>query len=349
MLLKLKLNLFFYWLKRRIRRIRRKEKEKKRFYFKKMSFFDDASDDGSGAEETRVGGGGVSVNQEMQAEMNADGSNYVRPEIPMFAPGNGIYPFRSFTFSKINDIYCAKKSTVLDICCGPGTNIRRWSPGSVRYMVLADPSRDALLTAIRTYNESNNNFPATPVQVDCFAPRADVFAPVLTPDICFDYVLCTSLAALRAFASHDDAVAFLRNATARIRPGGNFAFFFPNADIIRKMGTPHFTNSACMVAYNQNKKKGFGVECTVAIADRDGRAIPDAEGFLIEPELLIQTAERDCGMKLFEVVSFQNNYDDFRKMFKDIPITPDEVCAMSLFSTFIFKKRPPETKFHDQL
>lgn len=281
--------------------------------------------------------------------MNTGRPDYVMPEIPaMFAPGSGIYPFRSFTFSRINAIYCKEDSTVLDICCGPGTNIRRWAPKKARYMVLADPSRDALLAAIKTYNESDNNFPAIPVQVDCFAPRPDVFATVLTPDICFDYVLCTSSASLRAFASHDTAAAFLRNATARIRPGGCFAIFFPNAFFIRKLGTPRFENSVCLVAYNPNKEKGFGVECTVAVADKDGSPMPDAEGFLIEPDLLIQTADRDCGMTFVKAVEFKENFDEFRRLYGN-PITDDEIRAMSLFSTFIFTKRLPETKFHDQI
>lgn len=306
-----------------------------------MSFFDD---------DVSPSGGGVD-NGNNNNNNNAHNSppTYRRPEIPEFVQAPGVYSLRSFTFSKINDLFCKPGAFVLDMCCGAGTNIRRWSSGRVRYMVLADPSHDALRAAIDVYNMSENDFPATPVQVDCFAPKADVFDSLLGADICFDFVLCTSPAALRAFASHDAAVAFLHNATGRIRPGGRFAFFFPNACIIRqRVGKAGLRNSVCLVSYDAAKQPGFGVSCTVALADRDGRAMPDAEGYLIDPGLLIKTLAEDCDMAFVKEVRFDENLDDFKRRGYNNPISKDELDAMFLFSTFIFEKKLPRTKYHTQ-
>lgn len=330
------------------------------------SFFDD--DEGTSPEQG--GGAGREVNsfipeddegvekvEENLASLSPPPSSppprptYVRPEIiPELTFGNGIYGFRSYTFSKINYECCKDNFIALDFCCEAGTNIRRWPEKKFGHVVLADSSREALRQAINVYNSSEVYYSATPILVDCFAQlpttssSSDIFDYVLDGGISFDHVLCTSTAALRAFSSYSAATAFLRNATSRIRPGGTFAIFFPDAETIMKLRKP-FWNPYCFISYDESNTSDFGVPCTIAIAGQNGLPMPNSEGYLIKSSALIKILQDECNMSFSKQFNFDETLSEFKRISS---ITDDEVLVMSLFTTLIFEKRPLRTKFHDQ-
>ena len=262
-----------------------------------------------------------------------------------FSRAEGLHALKCLTTSKVLFTYCPQNSIVLDMCCGTGFNIRRVENDKARYVVMADPSREALSTAIGVYNMSNKSFPATPVQVDCFAQSRDVFAGLLDPCISFDFVLCTS-AVQQSFSTQENAVAFLRNATVRLRPGCCIMLIFPDAAAIRRLG-PDFRNSVCAVSYNPAETRGFGARCTLAVADKNG--VPDLrpDGYFVDKEVLRDLAERMCNLCLCADIKLEENLKEFWKNYA-VKASEDEIKVMSLFSVLVFRKAYPETMHHDQ-
>lgn len=129
----------------------------------------------------------------------------------------------------------------LDLCCGRGGDLGKWSRAGVNYLLCADISNDSIDECVSRYSEmgEQNSLKAEFLVSDCASEHFwDRVA--MEPKI-VDLTTC-QFALHYAFENFQKATVMLHNACAHLSPGGYFLGIIPNSfEILR-----HF------------KKKGFG-------------------------------------------------------------------------------------------
>ncbi|KAF8361954.1 hypothetical protein PRIPAC_88877 [Pristionchus pacificus] len=122
---------------------------------------------------------------------------------------------------------------VLDLACGKGGDLPKWSIARVGSVVLTDIAEVSVEQARGRYEESKAerrcNFPAQFITLDsCNNELAPLIDPAFLP---IDIVSC-QFAFHYSFVNEPSARQMLRNAVASLRPGGLFIGTLPDAERI---------------------------------------------------------------------------------------------------------------------
>lgn len=163
-----------------------------------------------------------------------------------------------------------KGDRVLDLGCGKGGDLRKYTMADISYYVGIDISNASISEAMKRYTSSRAMFQVTFITGDCFGrPLHEVLSnarlkqPVRFP---FD-VVSMQFCMHYAFENEQKARQLLENVTTSLRPGGLFIGTIPSSDFIREKlkrfepGTKQFGNSIYSVTFqNQPPPDGFFTE-----------------------------------------------------------------------------------------
>ena len=130
------------------------------------------------------------------------------------------------------DIYDPETSfNVLDIGCGKGGDLQKWSKARVNHFVGVDIAATSVEQAKERYHSRRNNFSANFFAADC--TKADLETLHEDNRVTFDIVSC-QFAFHYCFESLEQADCMLRNIAKRLRPGGFFIGTTTDANDIGK-------------------------------------------------------------------------------------------------------------------
>ena len=133
------------------------------------------------------------------------------------------------------DIYDPETSfNVLDIGCGKGGDLQKWSKARVNHFVGVDIAATSVEQAKERYHSRRNNFSANFFAADC--TKADLETLHEDNRVTFDIVSC-QFAFHYCFESLEQADCMLRNIAKRLRPGGFFIGTTTDANDIGKNET----------------------------------------------------------------------------------------------------------------
>ncbi|XP_071487902.1 mRNA cap guanine-N(7) methyltransferase-like [Diadema antillarum] len=135
--------------------------------------------------------------------------------------------------NSLKAVHRKKGCTVLDLCCGKGGDLLKWTKGNIKKLVCADIAEVSVQQCQKRYNDlvqrnrrqNNPVFAAEFIAADC----ADVLLTerYKETDILFD--LCSCQFSLHySFEKPERARTMIRNACERLRPGGYFVGTIPN-------------------------------------------------------------------------------------------------------------------------
>ncbi|KAJ1617754.1 guanine-N(7)-methyltransferase domain-containing protein [Pavlovales sp. CCMP2436] len=256
--------------------------------------------------------------------------------------------------------------SVLDFACGKGGDMLKYNKAGIGHYVGIDIAKGSVADAVGRYNaaERDSRFPPMPFTArflagDCFAVD---LASHLPPALRFDVVSC-QFALHYAFESEARARQAIRNAAARIQPGGHFVGTIPDASVLctKLKGAPsgEFSNVHYRVVFDASlvgegrlqgamKKSPFGVRYRFTLED----AVEDVPEYLIFKPVIERIAAEE-GLKL---VCWANFHDYFAeqwspqlellKRMKVLPppdhrMTEAEWEVAYLYTVFVFEKQAP--------
>ena len=127
--------------------------------------------------------------------------------------------------------------TVLDIGCGKGGDLNKWSKANINHYVGIDIAETSIEQAKNRYLETKNRnrgriFSADFYAADC--TKVDIEQFFADKNVTFDIVTC-QFAFHYCFESIEQANCMLKNITNRLRPGGYFIGTTTDANDIGKI------------------------------------------------------------------------------------------------------------------
>lgn len=226
---------------------------------------------------------------------------------------------------------------VLDLCCGKGGDLSKWTQHNVDLVVFADGARRSVEQALERYQTSMHvSFPARFIAADLSRVRL-ASIPGLYPDsLRFDAVSC-QFSLHYMFESEKRLRAILQNAADRLCPGGFFFGTVPDSYLIIKKARKSnevlhsFGNSAFKIWFDPTAcptlgfEQPFGLKYFFQLND----SIDECPEYLVHFPTLERIA-KEYGLKLV----FQRNFHNFFYKFaskKEYPAFHDLLYAMRVF------------------
>lgn len=88
--------------------------------------------------------------------------------------------FNNWVKSVLIGLYARPDITALDLCCGKGGDLQKWSKSGVRYVVGVDVAAISIQQAQARYQSQRGRLQALFIACDCFSDR---FLPMLAEEI----------------------------------------------------------------------------------------------------------------------------------------------------------------------
>lgn len=153
---------------------------------------------------------------------------------------------------------------VLDLGCGKGGDINKWSMANISEYIGIDISNASIVEAVKRYNNIQAGFETTFITGDCFGqplpnilkdfPHIQLPVDIVSMQFCMHY----------AFETEMKARTLLENVSRSLRPGGVFIGTIPSSDFIREKvtklppGEKKFGNDIYSVTFeNQPPSDGY--------------------------------------------------------------------------------------------
>lgn len=162
--------------------------------------------------------------------------------------------------SVLIDQFGRQGDRVLDLACGKGGDLNKWSIAKAGYYVGVDIAEGSIRDCLARYNCQQQQgirrsfpFPARLICADCFEAPLDEF---LHQDAPFDICSC-QFALHYSWSTEARARQALANVSALLRPGGTFIGTMPDANVILNMlretddGSLQFGNSVYSITFGQ--------------------------------------------------------------------------------------------------
>eukprot|EP00127_Corallochytrium_limacisporum_P004525 Clim_evm25s166 gene=Clim_evmTU25s166 len=232
-------------------------------------------------------------------------SRHERAKHPIFHLKN----FNNWVKSCLISTYLQPGSTVLDLCCGKGGDLAKWSVGKVSYLVGADISAESIRVCEKRSRESKKPFDFHYVVADL--SNENLSAKVddaCGKEIYYDFVSC-QFAYHYSFETEEKARMLLHNATERLKPGGYFVGTIPNCYRIVKSVMEadglSFGNDIYQVTFEDKKNfPKFGAKYKFWLKG----TIDNMSEFLVHWETFISVAA-EFDLELVEYCRFHEYFD----------------------------------------
>ncbi|KAJ1735306.1 mRNA cap guanine-N7 methyltransferase [Coemansia biformis] len=260
----------------------------------------------------------------------------------------GLRLFNNWVKSCLIRQYTKRGNKVLDLGCGKGGDLRKWSMSNISEYVGMDIADVSVGQAQRRYKEMNNNrFEARFYAQDCYGePLEKTLRPV-------DYkadVVSTQFCLHYAFESEAKARQMMANVSTHMEPGAYFMCTIPNANWLekkRRVLGDSFGNSVYRVEFAPGKATRFGTAYSFSLDE----AVQDCTEYLVHMPSFVQLAG-EYGLELKDCIGFHHYYtqqmqrDDATGLFwrmrvidEERPeISKDEWEAIGIYLVVVFRK-----------
>lgn len=216
--------------------------------------------------------------------------------------------------------YAKGAGRLLDVACGRGGDIMKWSRASIAHAHGIDISHGEILEARRRYESSSVHTRCTFDVVDTFGTASyEVGAP---------YNVVSCMFALHYFFETEHILEqFVRNVAANLERGGYFIGCVPDGALVRA----HDTNTQHLTIRKlwQGPPRDFGSAYTFALTDTvtsDEHGTRGSVEYLVDEAVLEMAAARHG---LYPVTGFSHFHP---------PANLPGHEASALFATFVFRK-----------
>lgn len=238
--------------------------------------------------------------------------------------------------------------SVLDLCCGKGGDVRKWTHLGPQLVVFADIAAESVAECERRYAEARRGpdpprFDARFVVADCFGPD---LLERLPRGLQYDVVSC-QFALHYCFASAQRANCAMKTVARVLRPGGHFVCTVPDADVLcrRLLAAPPpartFGNGIYRVTFDSRTEfPAFGARYHFFLAE----AVEDLPEYLVARKHLCRLAETH-GLALVKTAFFD---DYIRELASNPrvrvrpprrPLSPEEHEVTSIYRVYAFRKQ----------
>lgn len=205
--------------------------------------------------------------------------------------------------------------TVLDIGCGKGGDLLKWSKARVDHFVGVDIAQTSVEQAEKRYQENKRKsggriFSADIFTADC--TKVDLESLYGDKKMTFDIVSC-QFAFHYCFESIEQADCMLKNITNRLRPGGYFVGTTTDAnDIVARSRASKASNSVYSISFDppltdEEPPPIFGAKYNFHL-----EGVVDCPEFLVHFPTLVELAEKH-GLMLI----CQRRFDSYFNSWKD--------------------------------
>eukprot|EP01080_Neovahlkampfia_damariscottae_P010555 gene10555-3074_t len=258
----------------------------------------------------------------------------------------GLKNFNNWIKSILILKYVNKGDTILDLCCGKGGDLAKFTNREIAHYVGVDIAKESLKHLVERYNEKSH--PYTCKLIHCDATKKS-FKNVLKQSEEFDCCSC-QFALHYSFESEDQAKQLLENASNSLKQGGHFIVTTPDAYVLvkklREAGKLKFGNSIYECTFEKNdfsiENGFFGLKYDFELLD----AIDKCPEYLVHPDIL-ESLAKSYHLDLVEALNFHDFYDKYVDDFDNLnqiykiksgKITKDEWDAIYLYKVYVFKK-----------
>ena len=243
--------------------------------------------------------------------------------------------------------FTRRGDTVLDLCCGRGGDMHKWTIVNPRHVVFADSAEVSLRYCQQRFEETRSGkgevklipkYTASFVAGDCFQYSIRQKLPA---GIKYDVISC-QMALHYSFASKASANEAMKTIASLLQPRGFFICTLPDSEILvrRLLNVPadskeplKFGNKVYSVAFDSRSEfPAFGSRYTFKLVE----AVNDLPEYLVKCSHLCGLAEA-YGLKLVKTALF----DDFireRPPERPITLSDDEKEVFSIYRLYAFQK-----------
>ena len=283
--------------------------------------------------------------------MVADGYNGLRNRTVEERRGSRIMGLRetnNFVKRALVEEFGQRGQCVLDLCCGKGGDLHKWTHVGPRRVVFADIAAGSVAECERRYAEARRGpdaprFEASFVVADCFGPD---LLERLPPGLQYDVVSC-QFALHYCFMTKERANCAMKTIARVLRPGGHLVCTVPDADVLcgRLLATPPpactFGNSIYRVTFDSRTAfPPFGARYHFYLTE----AVEDLPEYLVSRRHLCGLAE--CyGLRLVKTASFDEYLRELtsnprtRARAPRRPLSAEEHEVTSIYRVFAFRKQ----------
>ncbi|KAJ3010538.1 mRNA cap guanine-N7 methyltransferase [Thoreauomyces humboldtii] len=257
--------------------------------------------------------------------------------------------FNNWVKSILINKYTRRGDCALDLCCGKGGDLLKWSKAQISQLVACDIADVSVEQARQRFGQGRGNrFGATFFAADCFAtPIQEMF-----PKDCRINTVSCQFALHYSFETEEKARIAMRNITSNLQPGGTFIGTIPNAYwIVKQLRAAEglsFGNSVLKIKFEQKDSyPRFGHKYWFELKD----AIDDCPEYLLNFPTLVSLAE-EYGMELLYKKSFHDLFEEesrnpqyrdllnrMRVMNEEGTMSADEWEVAGLYLAFAFRKK----------
>eukprot|EP00761_Pharyngomonas_kirbyi_P002018 gb/GECH01002022.1/.p1 GENE.gb/GECH01002022.1/~~gb/GECH01002022.1/.p1 ORF type:complete len:355 (+),score=92.51 gb/GECH01002022.1/:1-1065(+) len=265
----------------------------------------------------------------------------------------GLRKFNNWVKSVLIQSYVTYGAHVLDLCCGKGGDLKKYSIAEISRYVGADVAKKSLVDAVDRYSSMNSvQFESKFIWTDC--SKYDIVR-ALDDNEWFDVVSC-QFSLHYTFESEAAAQMLFRNASVRLVPGGAFIVTTLDAEVLvkklREQGNENneFGNDIYRVKFDKKrfpKSEGaFGHRYQFFLED----AISNIPEYLV-PSSTIRDIAQQHDMKVEMELNFHRLYElygkhpNFQNLLyrigvfgKDRSINQAEWEAAYLYKAYVFVK-----------
>ncbi|KAJ1672204.1 mRNA cap guanine-N7 methyltransferase [Coemansia sp. RSA 25] len=265
----------------------------------------------------------------------------------------GLRLFNNWVKSILIGMHTFRGCKVLDLGCGKGGDLRKWSYANIGEYVGMDIAQVSVTQAQKRYSEMHNaRFPARFYAQDCYGEPlaktlqpADYRADVISAQFCLHY----------AFETERKARQMMRNVSEHLTDGGTFICTIPSANwLMKKLRATDtadlsFGNTVYRVEFAQREPVsvyGFAYAFTL------DEAVEDCTEYLVHMPSFVALAE-ERGLELLYCTGFhelfsqnigeRQNLELFQRMRvvddSRPSISSDEWEAVGIYLAVAFRKK----------
>ena len=243
--------------------------------------------------------------------------------------------------------YVPNECTVLDLCCGKGGDLFKFSFRNIKNYVGVDISFNSLVSLSERYNGGRDlKFPAKLIHADVGKVSIE---SALDSNVEFDTVSC-QFAFHYFFQSKEHVKTALQNATSRLKKGGKFIVTTLDSNVLqsmlKKVEGKTLKNSVFQANFQCSDDKSFeepfGNCYTFQLED----AVDPCPEYLVNPQIFIEMA-KEFNLSLVENLNFYDFYEKYRNNRETENSRPrlnvrdmneDFWTVVKLYTTFVFEK-----------